>query len=187
VATQNTSTRYKEPLTSVICLLLKRIERVMKNFIEVTMGYAKKNIQYTICGLTMMDIVQRVHKRITYFKYFHGMNCNEVKRAALYAYWIAKLRPIVVTDPRYVDVEGYNNMINELFAVHYILCALHGMKRIKIKPWDKKGIDLTLDNPFVKRLRYSLRYRNVSIDTIIVLADAITTDTLKLTEKDVLP
>jgi hypothetical protein len=186
--TQNTSTGYKNSSSSVTCPSLKRIETVMKNFIDVTMGYAEKNIQYTINGLDMLDIILRVDKRISYFKYFHNMNCNEVKRAALYAYWIVKLRPIIVTDPRYADENGYNNMINELFAVHYLFCALNGMERIKLKTWDgPDGVELTLDNPFIKRLVYSFRFRNISIDAIIVLADAITTDTLKLEEKDVYP
>ncbi|MDR0455424.1 MAG: hypothetical protein LBH20_01905 [Treponema sp.] len=114
------------------------------------------------------------------------MTCNEGKKAALYAYWIAKLRPIKITDSRYKNVDGYNNQINELFAIHYMLSALCGMGRIKL--WDgHDGVKLLLDNPFIKRLRYSMRFRNFTIDSIIVLADAITTESFNISEQYVLP
>ena len=61
---------------------------------------------------------------------FHGMDCKESKKAALFAYWIVKLRPIMITDPKYINADGYNNKINEFFAIHYMLCALTGMGRI---------------------------------------------------------
>jgi hypothetical protein len=145
-----------------------------------------KNIEYTVFGIDILDAILRVDKRIHYFQIFHGMTCNEGKKAALYAYWIAKLRPIKITDNRYKNVDGYNNQINELFAIHYLLSALCGMGRIKL--WDgNDGITLSINNPFIKRLKYSMRFRNFTIDSIIVLADAITTDTFKLDDQDVLP
>ena len=114
------------------------------------------------------------------------MDCNEGKKAALYAYWIAKLRPIMIIDPKYIDADGYNNKINEFFAIHYMLAALNGVGRIEL--WDgHTGIELTLNNPFIQRLWYSFRFRNITIDSIIVLADAITTDTFRQSEKDIQP
>lgn len=144
------------------------------------------NVEYTVCGLDLIDVIIRVDKRVHYFKIFHEMDCNESKKAALFAYWIAKFRPIMITDKRYINTVGFNNEINELFAIHYLLEALIGMGRIKV--WDgREGVDLSLNNPFIKRLKYSLRFRNITIDSIIVLSDSITTDTFKLSEQDVNP
>ncbi|MDR0312654.1 MAG: hypothetical protein LBI14_03565 [Treponema sp.] len=183
--TQGISTGAYEQLSNdEISILLKDFQISIEDFfrgLEIPIG-----IQYTVCGLDLIDTILRVDKRIHYFKIFHGMECNEGKKAALYAYWISKFRPIMITDPRYLNVDGYNNMINELFAIHYLLSALCGMKRIELGNGQNE-INLSLKNPFIKRLWYSLRFRNFTIDSIIVLADAITTDTFKLEEKDARP
>ncbi len=134
----------------------------------------------------MLDVILRVDKRKHYFKVFHDMECNEVKLAALYAYWIVKLRPIMILDKRYRDVDGYNNTVNEFFAIHLMLAASIGMGRVNL---DEKtgGVRVRLYNSFVKRLWYSFRFRNITIDSIIVLADTLTTDVFKLKDEDIKP
>ena len=170
---------------SEIKTMMKELQVVIDDFLKIGLQYGNK-VKYTVCGIDLIDIILRVDKRIYHYQVFHGMDCNEGKKAALFAYWIAKLRPIMITDPRYLNADGYNNKINELFAIHYFLSALTGMGRIKL--WDgHDGIDLKLNNPFIQRLWYSLRFRNFTIDSIIVLADAMTTETFKLSEQDVLP
>jgi hypothetical protein len=181
---QDTSIVYQRLSDSEINLLLQDLQNSIGDFfrrIELP-----SDVEYTVCGLDLIDVIIRVDKRIHYFKVFHEMDCNESKKAALFAYWIAKFRPIMITDKRYINTVGFNNEINELFAIHYLLEILVGMGRIKV--WDgHEGVILTLNNPFIKRLKYSFRFRNITIDSIIVLADSITTDTLKLNEQDVLP
>jgi len=176
---------YQQLPNSEIKKIMRELQTTIDDFLKIGLGYGN-SVQYTVCGLDLLDVILRVDKRIHYFQVFHGMDCNECKKAALYAYWIAKFRPIMITDPKYINIDGYNNKINELFAIHYMISALHGMGRIKL--WDgHDGVELLLNNPFIKRLWYSLRFRNFTIDSIIVLADAITTDTFKLGEQDVLP
>jgi len=183
VPTQSTFA-YQQLPNSEIKILLKDLQTKIDDFFRgLECGV---NVQYTVCGLDLIDVILRVDKRIHYFQVFHGMDCNEGKKAALFAYWIVKFRPIIITDSKFINIDGYNNKVNELFAVHYMLSALCGIGRIK--PWDgQDGVLLSLNNPFIKRLWYSLRFRNFTIDSIIVLADAITTDTFKLSEQDVLP
>jgi len=186
LSTQNTSIKgaYQQLPNAEIEKIMKELKNFISDFF-IGLDYPR-DIEYTIIGINLIDAILRVDKRIYYFQIFHGMTCNEGKKAALYAYWIAKLRPIVITDKRFKNVDGYNNQINELFAIHYMLSALCGMGRIKL--WDgHSGVKLTLNNPFIKRLRYSMRYRNFTIDSIIVLADAITTDSFNLDDKNSLP
>lgn len=169
----------------------EEIEEILKEFMIIIRDFFRgleypNDVEYTVFGIDLIDAIFRVDKRTHYFQIFHGMTCNEGKKAALYAYWIAKLRPIKITDDRYKNIDGYNNQINELFAIHYMLSALCGMGRIKL--WDgHNGVELSLDNPFIKRLRYSMRFRNITIDSIIVLADTITTETFNISAQDVLP
>ena len=182
---------YKQLPNAEIDILLHELDEKIRDFIRITMpnddsANYDDNVQYTVCVLDFIDIILRVDKRKHYFKVFHDMDCNEVKIAALYAYWIAKLRPIMITDPRYKEVDGYNNKINELFAIHLMISASNGMDRVKLDD-GPCGLHLQLNNPFIKRLWYSFRFRNITIDSIIVLADAITTDTFKLSDQEVKP
>ena len=176
---------YQQLPYSEVKTILKELQVEIDDFLNIVLHYDKK-IAYKVCGMDLIDIILRVDKRIHYFQVFHGMDCNESKKAALFAYWIVKLRPIMITDPKYINADGYNNKINEFFAIHYMLCALTGMGRII--HWNgSTGIKLTLNNPFLQRMWYSFRFRNITIDSIIVLADAITTDTLIQSEKEVQP
>lgn len=182
---------YKQLPESEINTILKEFDEKIKDFIGITMpndgtmDYGD-GIEYTVCVLDFIDIILRVDKRKHYFKIFHDMECNEVKIAALFAYWIVKLRPIMITDQRYKDDDNYNNRINELFAIHYLISAANGLGRIKLDG-EPGGLALRLNNPFIKRLWYSFRFRNITIDSIIVLADALTTDTFKLGDQEVQP
>lgn len=103
---------------------------------------------------------------------------NECKKAALFAYWIAKLRPIKIVSNDHKNRLGFNDKVNELFAVHLLISVLAGIDRVKQRD-ETGGVDITLDNSYIAKLCYSLRFRNFTIDSMIVLADSITTDTFK--------
>jgi len=169
--------KYEQLPDNKVEKILKTLETYIADFIR-GLEYPS-DLQYTVCVTDLIDVIQRVDKRIRYYKVFHNMDCNEGKKAALYAYWIAKVRPIMITDERFINLDGYNNKINELFAVHLMMAALVGMKRVKL--WDgNSGVDIKLSTPFIEKLNYSLRFRSITIDSIIVLADAITTGTFEI-------
>lgn len=173
---------YTYPSSKEVEELYNSIMTDMENFVDIGLKYADNKIEYTVCEFVLIDIIIRVDKRRSYFKHFHGMDCNEAKIASLFAYWFANLRPITVTDERYSEEDGYNNFINEQYAAHFLLSAIRGMQRINL--WDgHTGYKPSLvNNSYVKKLCYSLRYRNISIDSIIVLADSITTETLVIAD-----
>jgi len=181
---------YQELPEVAISSLLAEFETEIENFLKMGLEYDGK-VKYSVCVLDLIDAIIRVDKRMHYFRVFHGMDCNEVKKAALYAYWIARLHPIKITDPKYIDKEGYNNKVNEQFAVHHMLSAIVMMGRLKLEydsnGYNPDGVYLEPKNPYYERLVYSMRFRNITIDSIIVFADAITTDSFKRSEKEVLP
>ena len=112
----------------------------------------------------MLDIIIRVDKRKSYYKYFHDMTINEFKIAGLLAYWILKFKPITITDRHYCNnIEHCDN--NELFAFYIIWIALHEA--------GKCDTPLSGTERFVKELRYSLRFRSFTIDSLIVLAETL--------------
>jgi hypothetical protein len=134
------------------------------------------DIRYVVCSLDIIDVIIRVDKRLEYFRIFHDMEINDCKKAALFAYWIVKFRPIKILNKEYLNKPGYNDIVNEMFAIHYLVSALCGTGKIKL--WDgHEGIEFNMKNPYIEELRYSFRFRNFTIDSMIVLADAISTET----------
>jgi len=119
---------------------------------------------------TLIDIIVRVDKRKAYYHCFHGMEINECKEAALYAYWIIKLRPFSITDKKYQN-KFDACIINESFAIHLIGLVLEKTGRIKRTK--------NMKTSYCNFLEYSFRFRNFSIDSFIVLIESISTDTLE--------
>ena len=168
---------YKRPSDGKMLEVLSYFEEEIEYFIGNILGYAD-TVNYAVCALDIMDVIIRTDKRLYYFNIFHGMEANECKKAALFAYWIAKLRPIKIVDDHHKNKLGYNDRINELFAVHILISTLVGIGRVK--HWDgTDGADIALDNQYITKLCYSLRFRNLTIDSMVVLADSITTDSFK--------
>ena len=165
---RNKSLRYKPIPTQKIEEL---IQIFYKRFVEflILKGYPTDTERY-ISSFNLMDIIFRVDKRKAYYQCFHNMTISECKEAALYAYWILKLRPFTITDKRYKN----NNdacMINESFAIHFIGLILENTGRIKRTN--------NIKDSYRKFLEYSFRFRNFSIDSFVVLIESISTETLE--------
>jgi hypothetical protein len=161
---------------------------------EINMGETKKGIEQlrertqlffqcfdyptdldiNISSYDLMHIVLRADKRKVYYEYFHDMEIDEVKEAGLCAYWILKFHPLTITDPRY---KGHSlcECINEAFAVFIIYSAVYGIypteKDMQFTPTDDKS--------FCGKLLYSFRFRSISLDAMILLAESITPQTLR--------
>jgi hypothetical protein len=164
--------KYQTPSYNDIFDMLRTLEEEIDYFIHYTLGYAK-DVQYAVCGLDLIDTIIRVDKRRVYFSVFHNMSINDCKKAALFAYWIVKFRPIKITDQRYISKVGYNTHVNEMFAIHYLLSALCAEERVHL--WDgSTGVQIDLEHPYIEKLWYSFRFRNFTIDSMIVLADTET-------------
>jgi hypothetical protein len=161
---------------------LRMFQEEIDYFMRYVRGYPE-DVQYVVCGLDTIDAIIRVDKRQFYFSVFHGMNINDRKKAALFAYWLVKFRPIKIVDDQHRNKIDYNDHVNELFAIHYLFSVL--CTEGNIHTWDgSKGVKITLEHPYVTKLWYSLRFRNLTIDSMVVLADTINTETLLQAEKD---
>jgi len=162
------------PLNDII-IMLQALQEEFEDYLHYYLGYRKE--QYVISGIDIIDAIVRVDKRRAYFRYFHGMGINNEKKAALFAYWIAKLRPVKFIDEKLKKCKTHVN-VNEKLAVNHLINVL--VDKGKIKLWDgKEGVSFDENNKFIKELCYSFRFRNLSIDSMIVLAETITTNTFK--------
>jgi hypothetical protein len=153
----------------------KDIERVLqvfnKRFDEFLSlkGFPPKVGKY-ISNFTLIDIIVRVDKRKAYYQCFHNMEINECKEAALYAYWILKLRPFAITDAKYSKMTDACH-INELFVIYFIGLILENTGRIKQTT--------AIKDSYSRFLEYSFRFRSFSIDSFLVLVESISTETLE--------
>jgi hypothetical protein len=136
-------------------------------FVVSVLGYPP-DIKYFVSEVALIDMIIRVDKRKAYYYFFHGMSINEQKTIGLFAYWLLKFRPICIIDERYK-----NNVdtcfVNEDFAIDVICSTLSYTSNID--PNDDK-VKLYMD-----KLRYSFRFRNFSIDSLVVLVESINTET----------
>jgi hypothetical protein len=140
---------------------MAKFEQTFKNFLSA-MCYPA-DLEYRISGLDMIDMIVRIDKRKAYYRFFHGMDINELKVAGLYVYWILKLRPFSITDCRYAGKQECCD-VNEVFALYIIITVLLGLERI-----------IQGGEPYFKELRYSFRFRHFSIDAMVVLVEALNT------------
>ena len=167
---------YYQPLDDgVVFDIMQGLEEEFENYLHYGLGYNKG--QYALCGVDVIDAIIRVHKRIEYYRYFHRMKINNEKKAALYAYWIAKLRPVKLTGDK-LGVSKEHFYLNEKLAVHYFMCALVDAGKVKL--WDgTDGIRGLEKTKLITELCYSFRFRNLTIDSMIILAESINTDSFK--------
>lgn len=166
---------YQLPEYAQVFAVLKELNEEFRDYLCYGLGYNEK--QYVICGADVLEIIIRVDRRLLYYDIFHNMKVNDEKKAALFAYWISKLRPVKIIDKNIKNKKAHAN-INERLAVHHLLCVLAGKKKIKLFN-GKNGVKLEDNNGFLRELCYLFRYRNISIDSMLVLADSINTDSFK--------
>ena len=165
---RNKHLKYERIPFENINMLLQNFHKRFEVFLDLK-GFPQGTEKH-ISAYTLMDIIIRVDKRKAYYRCFHNMEIDECKEAALYAYWILKLRPFSITDKKYQNsVEACN--INEAFVIHFIGLILESTGRIKPTPNIKDSYRIFLE--------YSFRFRNFTIDSFIVLIESISTETLE--------
>jgi len=162
--------RYEEPTSDD---LISEIEILRKAFLSFLKYFDyPSDLKFEMSIQLLISVIVRIDKRRAYYIYFHDMRINECKRVALCIYWLLKFRPFFVDDARFKsDIKGY--CINELFAIFLIfgvLRKLYNTGKIPFDPHDKTS--------YCYKLLYNFRFRNISIDAMILLIDSITKEAL---------
>ncbi|GHV70109.1 hypothetical protein AGMMS49928_16470 [Spirochaetia bacterium] len=165
---RNKGLKYTRIPYSEIGGIVRTFEKIFNDFLSIKgfPAWVERHISF----FTLIDIIVRVDKRRAYYQCFHGMEINECKEAALYAYWILKLRPFSIIDKKFINNQEACT-INESFVIHFIGFVLESTGRIKRTNNIKES--------YRKFLEYSFRFRNFSIDSFLVLVESISTETLE--------
>ena len=115
---------YQSPPENVFVRRICSVLRQMKRYLKVVAPGLEQHMQVDI--LPLGKAIARVEQRKEYFLIFHKQTkLNEVKEAALLAYWLAKYRPFHLACPDKKQREMYHN-INETFAVSLLVAAIEG-------------------------------------------------------------
>jgi hypothetical protein len=166
MSSRNGSLKYTNVPYDEIAVIVKLFYERFKHFLSEK-GYPA-DLTFHVSTFDLVDMISRVDKRKAYYQCFHGMTANECKVAALYAYWVLKLKPFTITDNRFNNQPTSCN-INEAFAIYIIGAALCLTNRVKLTKATK--------GTYYNLLEYSFRFRNISIDSFIVLVESIATET----------
>lgn len=122
----------------------------------------------------MNEVNIRVDKRKDYYMIFHETNLNEVREAALTAFWILKFKPFLITDPRGEQCELN---VNCGFAAYVILSAAR--EYISRKYGGDKTFSID-DEGYLQRFKYSLKYWDLSKEALMMLAETLCENTVHI-------
>ncbi|GHT37606.1 hypothetical protein FACS189427_10760 [Planctomycetales bacterium] len=138
--------------------LLRPIVRFLcENLSKVREEYALKNLRYSYDDL--IEIVDRVEKRKIYFHIFHNaMKMGELNEMALYCFWVLKLCPFSC-----VSMQG--SAVNSLAATILFTVSVEKMAK-------KKNMSCTITKSSIQSLYYVFRYRDLSKESIMALAES---------------
>lgn len=164
---------YKEEEKEIIYLppseeiLLKKSNDLIQQFIKYAREQDFSIDEICIQRSLIPRIILRVDKREGYFMIFHEQTrINEIKQAALMAYWILKFKPFMIntTDP---DKSHKYRRINEGFAAFYLLSAFKQYAK-------KQGFSVTeMSDRLINELMYAFTYWDISKEASILIAETI--------------
>ena len=125
------------------------------------------------------EIFVRVDKRKDYFIIFHDdTDMNEVKEAALMAYWILKFKPFSIKSDDMVLCRKYSQ-INEAFAVFVLYSTIkEETKRIG-------GMDFLISREYNQKIMYAFKFWDISKEALMLIAESLCEAMYSRKEKDV--
>lgn len=154
---------------------------ILKNFSDFLdiNGYPE-DTEVTIRNRDLTDISLRVHKRAAYFNFFHDIHISERKRAALQAYWVNQFHPFTIEDQRFSDSE-FSCLVNEHFSAYLLIENVYGCcsSDPAVDSGETPGslYDKVKNTSYYEKLIYSIRYRNIPIDSFVLIAETIVPET----------
>jgi len=107
----------------------------------------------------LLEIIERIEKRRVYFHVFYeGCEMGELNEAALFCFWIVKLHPFY---HQKID----SNVLNAKIAICLFTNAIYYYS-------EKTKIERRIPERFINDLYYSLMYRDISKESLMILAES---------------
>ena len=107
----------------------------------------------------LIEIIERVEKRRIYFHIFHdGCEMGELNEGALLCFWIVKLHP-------FYHPKINSSTLNAKIAICLLTNAIYYHS-------EKTKKDRRIPDHFINDLYYSLVYRDISKESLMILAES---------------
>lgn len=156
--------KYKEPSREEKFAYLTNISDIFYDYLE-SLGFDKDKVSadYSLIG----EVFIRIDKRKDYFVIYHDETyINEVREAALLAYWILKFKPFMIISPNESD---YNVNINCGFAAYVIFCAVNECVRRRTQ--GKQSIQLS--EGYIEKFKYALKFWDIGKEAMMLIAETL--------------
>lgn len=155
---------YMPPVQSI---LMQKSNDLVKQFSKYASTIGLSPEEVCIQRAILPRVILRVDKREGYFVVFHkGTQINEIKQAALTAYWILKLKPFMVNSNEPKRAHHFAR-INEGFAFFYILSACK--QCAEREHYTMRDVSTRLRD----EIMYAFTYWDLSKESIILMAETI--------------
>ncbi len=156
--------KYKAPSQEDKFKYLSDISDIFDDYLEsLNFESSKVSLNYKLIN----EVFIRIDKRKDYFLIYHDETyINEVREAALLAYWILKFKPFTINS---AETSDYNININCGFAAYVIFCAVD--ECVKRKTKGKKGVELS--DEYIEKFKYALKYWDIGKEAMMLIAETL--------------
>ena len=161
---------YKQPTDDDIYACFSNIAEMLKKYVE-TVSEINFSTDIELNKMLLGEAVVRIDKRRDYFVIFHDeTEINEVKEAALWAYWIVKFKPIRIKQDKLnqlgSEVRAHLEHFNESFAVFMIYSAVAAEA-------EKCHVKFHVNKEYTKKISYAFRYWHLNKSALMMIAESL--------------
>jgi len=139
-----------ELIDGAISKLLNNINRMLD---------IESNSEIFIDREIMSNIITRIEKRRVYFHIYYELKMGELNEAALLCFWILKLMPF-----KHATIS--NSTLNTKIAYIFFIKMLYYVA-------NETGKKVNVDKLLMNNLLYAFKYRDLSKEAIMALAESL--------------
>lgn len=156
--------KYQEPYRKEKFTYFQELSEIFYDYLEsLNMDRDRVILDYKLVN----EIFIRIDKRKDYFIIYHDeTHVNEVREAALLAYWVLKFKPFLI---KAKEQEDYNKDINCGFAVFVVLSAV--TECLKRKFGEKT--ELHLSETYIEKMKYAFKFWDISKEAMMFIAETL--------------
>lgn len=164
----STTSQYTPMSEERIKVEVSRVCKWAQNFVQEN-GYNPSDL--AISETAVYQIITKVDQRKQYFSYFHHLDISDFKEIALYAFWIVKLAPLYFKEG--TDTSNSSlpyESLNPKFAVYLIVKKVKSLANSDVQ---RNRINKFFSASYIYELVYSLTYRDISKEAMILLMETL--------------
>ena len=161
---------YQQPSDDEIYACFSNLAETLKRYVEL-IPEIDFPVDIELNEMLIGEAVVRIDKRRDYFAIFHDKTeINEIKEAALWAYWVLKFKPIRVKQDtlKQLAVEDQARLvhINESFAFFLIFSAVKAVAK-------KRKVEFKVHQRYIEKINYAFRYWHLNKSALMLIAESL--------------